>query len=92
MWLHDQGAGEPAASLGHPDLHVAQDGRVVCEQRQRLDAQTRAVPRVGRLLQSNQRRKVPLHSPTQGEVAASQQAALRHSVKPPSEKIAEPVV
>ena len=37
--LQDQDADRPRIALGDPHLHVAQDARVVGQQRQRLDAE-----------------------------------------------------
>ncbi len=66
--------------------------RVVGEQGQRLDAEERAVLRVGRPLQGDQGGQIGSLRPPQRQAARPQQAALRHSVKPPSESMAEPVV
>ncbi len=90
--LEDQGADEPAVFLRHPDLHVAHDDCIVGEQGQRLDTEEGAVLRIGRPLQSEQGCQIGSLRPPQSQAGRSEQARLRHSVKPPSEKMAEPVM
>ena len=58
----------------------------------KLDAQQLTVLRVGRTLQSDQGDQIGSLRPPQSQAARPQQTVVRHSVKPPSDSMAEPVV
>lgn len=88
----DERAGEPPGILSQSDFHVAQDRGVVCLQRDGLDTQQLAVPRIRRTLQCDQNRQVAALRAPQNEGIPAQQLRCAHSVKPPSERKAEPVV